>query len=430
MPLTQINQKNTIYIGAMSGTSVDKQVDFTAAVFADDGQLLCKQNIGVDIPASIRASLYHLSVTPCDQLTVAERTNGEVAITDFMIEAYKNVIEKLGLKNHPKETVILSPHGQTIDHQPGRQHTDQLLHGERLAAETGYPVAFRHRQACITCSDAAPLAPVLLQELLRPGLLRRDAPRKDGEKSDAPGKGGFRESRDIVVINGGGIANICIFSGDKTIAFDTGPANGPLDELIQHITQTDKTAIPTDLAESIITNGYDMNGQWAKRGIIDTDMHQALMTHDYFANHSTRKSADRTWFNLAWVLEAKGSASWQNTVTTLAAVIADSIAHAILLNSSTTDIELGFYGGLRYNEYVIQRILQQLKDKTVIQIDWNERGLDPDFIESLLMAYLGFCVHRNRAVDLNYCSTGLLRCARNDGRVIPGTLINAGVRHD
>lgn len=431
-----LNKQTTIYLGAMTGTSVDKEVDFTAAIFDDNGKLLHHQNATVILPEAVRNILYHLSTTPCDQLTVAERSKGEIAVTDFMIDAYCQVITEIGLQNHPKNKLVLSPHGQTIDHQPQRQHTDQLLHGERLAVTTGYPVVFRHRQACITVSDAAPLAPVLLQTLFPP-LIGND----DRELHPITGL-----NLDTAIVNGGGIANICVFSEGKTIAFDTGPANGPLDELVKYILATDKSAIPADLQTAISAAGYDVDGAWAARGQIDRTMYRNLMGHRYFAQQTTRKSADRTWFNLDWVLQARNHTMWADCLTTLSTVIADSIAQAITANLKSNSLQLGFYGGLRYNQTVMQRINQQLQSYRIHNLDWHAYHLNPDFIESLLMAYLGFCVHHHRPVDLSYCTTtsslrapsktipnqansaNKLQNAPGDGEhsalVIPGLLVN------
>ena len=57
-----------------------------------------------------------------------------------------------------------------------------------------------------------------------------------------------------------------------------------------------------------------------------------------------------------------------------------------------------------------QFLITELKNKIIehnLQIDCqslHDHGLDGDFIESLLMAYLGFCVHQKRSVDLSYCA--------------------------
>ncbi len=387
----KITTKETIYIGAMTGTSVDKEVDFSAATFSSDGVLLEHDNLTIALPEKTRSLLYKLSITPCEQLTIAERRQGERAITDFLIDAFRSVIEQWGLKNYPKNQIILSPHGQTIDHQPTLRSTDQLVHGERLAYETGYPVVFRHRQACITCSHAAPLSPLLLKTLF-------DSPQVNDFFHDPKNKD---LNQDVVIINGGGLANICIFSNKKTIAFDTGPANGPIDELIRHILTLDKSIIPADLATAIIKNEFDVSGSWAKRGHVCPLMQEKLLAHPYFSTH---QSADRSQFNLNWVLCAKSNLTWQDCLTTLSHVIATTLSNAISEQATTKNIHLGFYGGLAYNTYIIETVLSQLSHFSISPIRWEEKNLNPDFIESLLMAYLGFCVHQNKRVCLDYCS--------------------------
>lgn len=365
----------------MSGTSVDRDVDFTAAVFAADGRLLNHADATVTLPADTRQLLYHLSVTPCDRLTISERNRGEQAITRFLIDAFQQVIQQWGLENHPKENIILSPHGQTIDHQPYQHSTDQLVHGESIAHALGYRVVFRHRQACIPISHAAPLAPLLFRALF----------------SHSEGQ--------VVLINGGGIANLCVLDEQSIVAFDSGPANGPLDELIQHICHTEPDAIPADLIATTLDCGYDVNGQWARRGKVDTRLQEKLLNHPYFLNHSSKKSADRSQFNLDWVLECKGDTTWQNCITTLSHVVATTIAQAVLTHvDQHKPIQLGFYGGLKHNQFIIEQCLSELTPLDLSELHWEQLGLNPNFIESLLMAFLGFCVHQNKAVSLNYCS--------------------------
>lgn len=380
----------TIYIGSMSGTSVDKKVDFTAAIFSNEGKLLYHENLVVELPENTRRLLYKLSTTPCDQLTVSERNDGEIAITDFLIEAFQSVIQQWGLASY--SNIVLSPHGQTIDHKPLFKTTHQLVHGERLAYETSYPVVFRHRQSCIPFSNAAPLAPLLLESLF---------------------------DDNCILINGGGIANLAILEkGKEVIAFDSGPANGPLDELVQHIIKTEPSAIPADLAEDIIKEGFDVSGDWAKRGNVCEAMTETLLTHSYFADKTGKKSADRTQFDLTWALDAKGNATWSDTVTTLSYVIASSLSQAIRDQVSVGEVSIGLYGGLRYNTYIIDTFLEQLSDFSITLIDWKEKSLDPDFIESLLMAYLGFCVHQDKTISLQYCSV-----SNESKKIIPGLLV-------
>ena len=45
------------------------------------------------------------------------------------------------------------------------------------------------------------------------------------------------QDKNTVLLNGGGIANIAVLLEDNPhalVGFDTGPANGPIDEVMQH----------------------------------------------------------------------------------------------------------------------------------------------------------------------------------------------------
>jgi len=205
-----ITDKNKIYIGCMTGTSVDRYADFTAAMFSPDGQLICYQNTAVEIPSALRKQLLSLMETSAKG-TNHLRQQTEMAFTQFLIQAYQTVLSRFDLLNEPKDRIVLSPHGQTLHHAPNANppHTDQLMDAEHLAKALGYAVVHKHRQAPLAVSQAAPLAPVLIRRLFH--------------------------SKEIntVVLNGGGIANICTLLSDQVLGWDTGPANGILDALVQ-----------------------------------------------------------------------------------------------------------------------------------------------------------------------------------------------------
>jgi anhydro-N-acetylmuramic acid kinase len=111
----------------------------------------------------------------------------------------------------------LGVHGQTVLHerptadQIGR--TVQLLDAERLAAGCGRPVAFDFRTADVAAGgEGAPLAPIY------------HAARARASGLPAP----------VAALNLGGVANVTFVQQDgELLAFDTGPANGMIDLVVQ-----------------------------------------------------------------------------------------------------------------------------------------------------------------------------------------------------
>ncbi len=377
-------QNKTVYIGCMTGTSVDEYCDFTAAQFSQTGELRWHQNYAHPLPKLLQQDLLRACQASADTITLRQRNQLQADLTEFLADAYQACVARLPDDFRDCE-IILSPHGQTIEHQVTQPpyYTDQLLNGPKLAALTGYAVVSDHRQAAIAQSHAAPLAPVLLQQLLQ------------------------SNKHNTVILNGGGIANVCYLTpGRPVVAHDIGPANAPLDSIIEHVFKHDQPSLPVALRNG--NSHYDKDGQWAATGKIITTIRDSLLAS---AGLSTvnRKSYDRADFNYAWLQSAlPESYHWADLLRTIVDVITTLIINDFKQHASTNHLptKLLIYGGMAHNQFLIT----ELKNKIIehnLQIDCqslDDYGLDGDFIESLLMAHLGFCVHHNRAVDLSYCA--------------------------
>jgi anhydro-N-acetylmuramic acid kinase len=403
-----------VYIGCMTGTSADSTADFTAAVFDDQGNPIAYRNCPITLSTKLADSLRHLSTT--DRNTTPRRIVCQIEsqLTDFLIMAYHDVIAQLGLADYPKEKIILSPHGQAIDHQPNDEnfYSDIIVNGPMLSQLSGYKVVTQHRQAPLAVSMAAPLAPVLIKKIFH------------NPKSD------------VILLNGGGIANIAVLPKDNPndiIGFDTGPANGPIDEIVRHIISNTPEIIPAALQKEILQHQFDINGQLANLAKAIPALYQQLLQHPYFAKNYRQKSADRADFSLQqWILPSINRTgltnySWLDVITTVEDVIADSIVNAIKEvlsnNSKQAAYQLIHYGGMSHNHYIMARIKKQLQKIAHIEfINMTDLNYQPDFFESLLMAYLGFCANNKIAIDLSYC-------ARNDATkpfAIPGVVAYPG----
>lgn len=405
-----ITKNQTIYIGCMTGTSVDQYADFIAVVFDQNTQLpKATKTFQVVMPQALRENLLQLSSLEYQKISPQKYKNTEKKLTDFLISSYLTIIKKLGLENLPKSHIILSPHGQTIHHQPLAEPPicDVLLDVQYLADKTGYQVIGQHRQSVLAISMAAPLAPVLIKHLF------------------------FDPKKNTVLLNGGGIANICVLPAaqdQKLIAYDTGPANGPLDHIIQYILNTDPSIIPERLFGNIKKNGFDYMGLWAEQGECQDLLLEKLLQHEYFSRDNSRKSADRSDFGIDWILSANQlfNFSWEDILATAAELIIITIEQAILSSlekSNATQLGLSIssstriiaYGGLAHNQYITSRLEQKLKIKFT---PMEQLGYDPDNFEALLMAYLGFCVKSNIAIDLAYCKRANI--TDSEAKAIPG----------
>ena len=410
---SRVPSQPVVYVGCMTGTSVDHSADFTAAVFDAAGKPVCYRNEAVSIPQPLRMQLLSLSKTAACHITIQARAEAEVNFTRFLITAYHRVIKALGLSNYPADRIVLSPHGQAIDHKPHASlpYTDILVNGELLAHRSGYKVVTRHRQAPLVVSSAAPLAPVLIKQLF----------------SSA--------EENTCVLNGGGIANICILFEDaskKLMGYDTGPANAPLDAIVQHVVQSDSGAIPTALFDAIEQHNFDVGGAWAAQGTVIPALFDRLMAHEYFARPLTQKSADRAEFGLDWILDAiaidkgKSTYAWSDILATVVEVVAQTIVSSILLHlpgsqQQQAKCRIIVYGGILHHKSLISQIRRLLDDQGCFEwIPMRELNYDPDFFESLLFAYLGYCADNKIPIDLSYCKRD--ECREDHAFAIPGTV--------
>ena len=154
---------------------------------------------------------------------------------------------------------IAGVHGQTVLHRrplgEARGATRQLLDASALQAALGVPMAYDFRSNDVAAGgEGAPLAPAYHGALME---------RMDGD--------------DTVFLNLGGVANITARgAGGDLVAYDTGPANGPLDEWIERHGK----------------GSHDAGGAFAAAGRVDEAFLVRLMEHPYFTAPAP-KSLDR-----------------------------------------------------------------------------------------------------------------------------------------
>ena len=238
-------------------------------------------------------------------------------------------------------------HGQTVLHrQPanGRNgRTRQLGDGALMADRTGVPVVFDLRSADVESGgQGAPLCPCYHAVLL--------------EESHA--------DESVAVVNLGGVGNITWKGADgRLIAFDTGPANAPVNDWVsQH-----------GIGE------MDRDGALAATGLVDEDRLAALMKHPYFSAPFP-KSLDRHDF-AAGLAHGLSPADGAALLTHLAAA---AVARAVdLLPVPVT--RLVVCGGGRRNP----ALMAAIEARSGITADRAETlGWRGDALEAECFAYL------------------------------------------
>jgi anhydro-N-acetylmuramic acid kinase len=281
---------------------------------------------------------------------------------------------------------LVVSHGQTVYHwvSGGRTWgTLQLGEPSWIAEATGAPVLSDLRSADIAAGGAgAPLMGVFDELWLAAQAAA--------------------SSRSVATLNLGGIANLQIVdAAGHLTAFDSGPGNVLIDAFLQ--------------AEA--GEPFDRDGSIARAGRVDGDLLRALLAHPYFAA-PIPKTTGRETFSLQVVRDALSGRRLPlaDVVATLAELTVSSIIDAVQVLPEPPLTLIASGGGIR-NSHLMQRLASRLAPRGTELVTSDERGIDPDFKESLMFAVLGFLSWHGVAVSLPGGDGVRSRIA---GRLTPG----------
>jgi anhydro-N-acetylmuramic acid kinase len=239
---------------------------------------------------------------------------------------------------------LIGFHGQTILHRPRRPglntpgFTWQVGDAQRLARETGITVAHDFRSADVAAGgQGAPLVPVVHAAMAA------------------------RLPKPLAVLNLGGVGNVTWIGEDGTlVAFDTGPANGPLD----------------DWARRSTGEPYDRDGRLALAGQADGGVLAPLMAHPWLAAPPP-KSLDRLDFDRALKEAGAGALSPEDGAATLVAFCAICVA-AAARHFPAPPLQWLVAGGGRRNPAMIRALGAALAEpvRAVEVAGWNGDALE------------------------------------------------------
>jgi anhydro-N-acetylmuramic acid kinase len=333
----------------MTGTSLDA-VDM--AVLQTDGETIASFGPAGErkLSATTRAAV--------EEATAAARTwardatrppvfgRAARAVADEHLLAANEFLAAAGLT--AKSLDFIGVHGQTVLHEaPTEQRpigrTVQLIDAHRIAESLDLPVAFDFRSADIAAGgQGAPLAPIYHQALTQWSGLRPP----------------------IAVLNLGGVGNVTLIGEDGLLeAFDTGPANGMIDLLVQARTGA----------------RCDEGGALARAGVVDETVLAAYLGHRHFSARGPR-SLDRYDFSL----EPVRALSLEDAAATLTAFAAEAVALG-LRNCSQPPRRVIVSGGGRHNPTLMQAIRKRVGVPVSAAESLGWRG---DSIEAEAFAYL------------------------------------------
>lgn len=330
-------------LGAMSGTSLDG-VD--AAFLETDGQEIFAFGSSAYRPYSQ------------DERAVIARAFGQWHGPD--VDAAAQVVDAahLELLQGMSGAEVIGFHGQTLAHAPRTRGTLQVGDGAAMARALGIPVVWDFRSADVEMGgEGAPLAPFFHHACARYAGIK------------AP----------VAFLNLGGVGNLTWVdpsvprpqNAGALLAFDTGPANAPLNDLMQ--------------ARRGVA--YDENGKLAATGTVETGALELFLAEPYFARIPP-KSLDRNDF--AEMVALVSELSDADAAATLTAMCAAGVAEA-MQHCPTLPERVLVTGGGRHNP-VLMDMLRAGLDCPVVPVE--DIGLDGDMLEAQAFAYLAVRVAR------------------------------------
>ncbi|MEM9344793.1 MAG: anhydro-N-acetylmuramic acid kinase [Pseudomonadota bacterium] len=325
-------------LGAMSGTSLDG-VD--AAMIETDG----RQIFGFG------PSVYR-EYTPAERQTLRNALGKDIG--DPGVADAARLIEAAHAEVMSGMTVaaLAGFHGQTVLHAPERGVTVQIGDGDILAEALGLPVVWDFRTADVQMGgQGAPLAPFWHHACAR--WIGATAP--------------------IAFLNLGGVGNLTWIDPSKEnpaedgalLAFDTGPANAPINDLVQ----------------ATWGEPFDNDGAHASAGQVADGVLERLLARPYFAKMPP-KSLDRDAF--AGLAQDVAGLAPEDAAATLTAAAAVSVAKA-MEHCPTPPTRVLVTGGGRKNP-VLTKMLEVSLDCPVEPVEMA--GLDGDMMEAQAFAYL------------------------------------------
>jgi len=346
--------------GIMSGTSLDG-IDVAVV---DIGRSIRPVAFRTSpYPKAVREAILAVSNAPCH--------TAEISRLNFLLpELYHEQLLRTGV---PLSGIrLIGCHGQTIFHEGkpaavcGKRvaSTLQIGDGAVLAERTGIPVVSNFRTRDMAAGgQGAPLVPFLDYRLFRHRRRRR------------------------VALNLGGIANITVIPAGADIsavtAFDTGPANMVIDQLVARFTRG-KAA-------------FDRGGRIAARGHIHLDLLAEWMKAPYY-EAPPPKSAGREQYGAAFVdrIAASGLRFEDLIATATAFTVATVVRGIELAGPAPDDLIVG--GGGVHNAQIMGQLAAQLPATRVTTS--SEFGIDSDAKEAVAFALLAYETWHGRPANV------------------------------
>ncbi|MFY8350650.1 anhydro-N-acetylmuramic acid kinase [Pseudoalteromonas sp. SSM20] len=342
-----MNHTPSLYIGIMSGTSLDG-IDI-AIVEIVENQTRLVASLETPFTSTLKQLLTSL-------ITLKKCNLAEIGVISHQLAIeYADAVNALLKKENLKSSAIkaIGVHGQTVFHHPLGEHAHslQLVNASVLATKTSIDCVHNFREMDIALGgQGAPLVPLFHQSL------RSQLPLNLPEQA-------------LVFANIGGIANLSLCDENELLGFDSGPGNTLIDSF----------------TKKAFNKEYDFNGALARKGKINQTLLKTMLNDPYFSAEIP-KSTGREYFNLAWLnaFTEFTNLSPYDTLTTLTELTAITLAQPLIAKSGL----LILCGGGAKNSLLVERIQYHLSNWRIATSD--EFGISADFMEAMAFAWMAY----------------------------------------
>ena len=346
-----------IYVGLMSGTSVDSIDCATLDLSSEEIKVLSCKNF--EIPKDLKKDIIQSSQSEKIEQELIDGLDFRMA--EVLVESVKEIISDSDIE--VKDIRAIGSHGQTIKHEPRSEtpYTLQIGDPQKISNDLNVITVGNYRHDDIEAGgEGAPLTPVFHNTVF----------------------GSDRKKKAIVNI--GGITNITVLDYPELIGFDTGPGNCLMD------------------CWSRINNigNYDDRGYWASSGTTNQSLLRVMMEDEYFSRKYP-KSTGPDYFSHDWIrnnlLKLSKEILAEDVQATLAQVTVVSLIESInSLNLSDENIYL--CGGGVHNDFLCNEINEQSKKSVSTTF---ELGIDPDYVEAICFGWLAKQRIENKSFNLS-----------------------------
>ena len=358
-----MHKSHSLYIGLMSGTSLDG-IDAVLAELGPDGETQLCGAVSAPFAPPLREALLALQ-TPGDN-----EIHREHLAANALAIAYAGLVKQLlaDNKRQPSEISAIGAHGQTIRHQAGSDttlaYTHQTLNPALLAELTSIDVIADFRSRDLAAGGhGAPLVPAFHAQQ-------------------------FASDKNTAVLNLGGIANLTLLPQNGAVTgFDCGPGNMLMDAWIaKHQGKA-----------------FDQDGAWAAQGAVNDSLLERMLADPFFAKVPP-KSTGRDDFHLQWLEKQLGGNAFktEDVQATLLRLTVTTALQSILLYAPQTEVLIVCGGGVR-NTALLNGLRKQAQAmfKHPLEIRSSEaNGIDPQLVEALAFAWLAWAHKTKRPANL------------------------------